>query len=107
MDDPFLKLAVGITGLKGPLHTPANPPQEGKVQPVGSIEEPAQIHGEQKPSSGSTGRETNMWGDGDKLPAIPGGLVGSKVGPRPSKKVQEAMAKGFKDEFKGLSSKKK
>jgi hypothetical protein len=118
MDNPLMGL-LEKCGIYGPLHTPPNPPQQGKVQPVGSIEQPFQLHGEQKPSDltganvgpprTKTGpaRETNMWGDGDKLPAIPGGIIGGKVGPRPSKKIQEAMYRGFKEEFHGLSKKKK
>ena len=105
MKNPLMGL-LEKCGIYGPLHTPTNPPQEGKVQPVGAIEQPFQLHGEQK-SSGSGGRETNMRGDGNQLAAIPGGIIGGKVGPRPSKKVQEAMYKGFKEEFHGLSSKKK
>lgn len=118
MKNPLMGL-LEKCGIYGPLHTPTDPPQQGKVQPVGSIEQPFQLHGEQKPSdlTGSNvgppktksapARETNMWGDGDKLPAIPGGIIGGKVGPRPSKKVQEAMYRGFKEEFHGLSRKKK
>lgn len=111
-------IKLGVVGNWGPKHTPPNPPQESKVQPVGTIEEPYQVHGKQNPSD-LTGqnagnpatktppaRETNMWGDGDKLPAIPGGVVGGKVGPRPSQKAQEAMQKGFLKEFHGLKNKK-
>lgn len=90
------------TNVMGPIN-------EDKVQPVGDLNNPY-MHNTQKASGGSSKRETNMRGEGNQLAAIPGGIVGGKVGPRPLsdsnrkylpkfEKKSSALEFGFLDEF--------
>jgi len=105
--DSILEKTAAIQG--GPAHTPARPPQEDKVQPVGDLANPF-MHNEQRTSDvGGPSGETNMRGEGRHLAAIPKDIT-AKVGPRstsetnsPSiKKVaafNEHFLRGFADEF--------
>jgi hypothetical protein len=114
--DLLLKKLAEIQG--GPAHTPANPPQEDKVQPVGSLENPFPLN-EQIPSnvSGKNKSETNMRGEGNQLAAIPKGVT-AKVGPRSVKDtnnptikkvasagIEDALLAGFVDEFNKIARK--
>lgn len=102
----ILNKVAAIQG--GPAHTPARPPQDDKVQPVGDLANPFP-HNEQIPSDLGGGCETNMRGEGRHLAAIPKDIT-AKVGPRSIKETNnpaikkvagfnEHLLRGFADEF--------
>lgn len=87
------------------------PDNKDKAQPTGDLANPY-FHNTQKESDmgGPSKRETNMRGEGNQSAAIPGGIVGGKVGPRPLsdsnrkympkfEKKSSALEYGFLDEF--------
>jgi hypothetical protein len=114
----LLEKMANIQG--GPKHTPTNPPQDDKVQPVGNLENPF-AHNIQHPS-GFTGKnvgdphtksapkgETNM--RSGHLAAIPKD-ISAKVGPRSKSQTNNPYIKkvasddhvmfGFFDEFANI-----
>ncbi|KKN61954.1 hypothetical protein LCGC14_0516320 [marine sediment metagenome] len=112
--DLLLKKLAAIQG--GPAHTPANPPQEDKVQPVGALENTFP-HNTQVPAGFGGKGETNMRGEGNQLAAIPKDIT-AKVGPRSVKDtnnptikkvasagIEDALLAGFVDEFNKIARK--
>ena len=112
---------IGVIGDYPKGTNVMGPDNKDKVQPTGDLANPY-LHNTQKvsdmgqnkkfyfPTSNPPKGETNMRGEGNQLAAIPGGIVGGKVGPRPLsdsnrkylpkfEKKSSALQYGFLDEF--------